>query len=383
MRNSDVMKKLQKLAGAVVESYDPYAHILQFPSPSVNFTFGNTHGLPFGYSAVLYGPQKGGKSILTNMAIGQLHLDDPDAIAVKFNTEMRERVQLTPEMKKACSIDESRYMPFETNQPAEIFDTIQKEINSLCQEGAKIKLIVIDSLQSIMGRRMGAAETIDQALIGDHAQTIQDGLKRIQPTIRRNNIALLLVSQVRAEMDPTEQMRGNKVKMAASFGTKHFAEYFMFVEPNLTSAAGKDVEGKELVNSEVSAGIGVSDGSKAAKGEQTGHKIRVTMKESSCGPKGRVGQFTFDYKRGIVNIWEEVFLLAMARNVIENVKGNTWAFDKYQWTGGKPAVISAIKEDPALAAAIVRELKKRDLAGAFTAEDAADLSALLRRESEE
>jgi hypothetical protein len=383
MNAAQTMKALQKLAGAVTDKYDPYAHVLQCSSPSVNFTFGNTHGLPFGYSLVLYGIQKGGKSLLSNMFAGQLHADDPDAVVVKYNTEMRERIQLTPKMKQAFGIDDNRYMPFETNEPKEVFDAIQTDVNALCQDGAKIKLIIIDSINSIMGRRMGDAKSVEQNLIGDHAQTIQDGLKRIQTTIRRNGIAVILIAQARAEMDIAEQMKGNKIKMAASFGVKHFGEYFMLVEQNSTAAAQKDLDGKDLTNTGVAAGIGVSNGSKAAKGEQTGHKIRATMKDSSCGPKGRVAQFTLDYNRGLINIHEEVFLLAMARNVIVNEKGNTWVMGNRKWTGGKPSIIDAIKGDTSLQTDIIKELRKRDLAGMFTSEDQADLQAMLQREAVE
>ena len=377
MNVTNTMKALQKLAGAVQDTGNPFSLGVQSPSPSVNFCFGNTHLLPFGYSVVLYGPQKGGKSLLANSMIGQLHRDDPEAIAVKFDAEFREKIQLTPQMKKLFGIDDSRYQPYETNSPKEIFDTIDTDIDALCGDGAKIKLIVIDSINSIIGRRMGDSKSVEDYLIGDQAQTIQDGLKRILKTIRRHNIAVILISQVRAEMDQTEIRRGNSQRMAASFGVKHFAEYFLFVEPNLNAAARKDAFGNDLIDSSVSAGIGVSDGSKAAKGEQTAHKIRVTMKDSSCGPKGRVGQFTLDYKHGIVNLHEEVFELAIARNVITNEKGNTWAFKDVKWTGGKPSVLDALKGDEKLQVAIVQELKRRDLAGSFSSADEADLKAML------
>ena len=77
----DWMKALNKLEGAVEKSYNPFAYVLRSPSPSVNFTFGNSHGLPFGYTLILYGPPAGGKSLLSNAFIGQLHKDDPEAIA--------------------------------------------------------------------------------------------------------------------------------------------------------------------------------------------------------------------------------------------------------------------------------------------------------------
>ena len=60
--------KLGKMTDVVLERKDVFAHTIKTPSPSVNFIFGRTHGLPMGYSCVLYGPPKGGKSVLSHIA---------------------------------------------------------------------------------------------------------------------------------------------------------------------------------------------------------------------------------------------------------------------------------------------------------------------------
>jgi hypothetical protein len=82
------------------------------------------------------------------------------------------------------------------------------------------------------------ADSVMVQQIGDEAKTLQDGFKRILAVQRKYKIAVVLTSHVRAEMDQAEQMRGNKVRMGASFGVQHYGEYFMFVEPN------KSKEGK-------------------------------------------------------------------------------------------------------------------------------------------
>lgn len=348
------MAALNKLDGAVTEEYNPFAHVVRFPSPSVNFTFGKSHGLPLGYSMVMYGPPKGGKSVLCNAMIGQLHMDDPDAIAIKINSEMREMGQLSPEQAKMWGIDRNRYVAYDVNQPDQIFDRIENDIAAMCQEGAPIKLIIIDSITAIQGRRAMNADTIMTQQIGDLAVTLQDGLKRILPVQRKYKIALVLTAHVRAEMDQAEQMRGNKVKMAAAFGVQHHAEYFMMVEPNKSKAGRQDLEGKNLEDEE---NTDLMD-----KAERTGHKIRVCMKDSSMGPKNRTGEFTLDYDRGIVNTHEEVFLLGVNRNIIQKPNNLTYTLGDKKWTG-KPAMLDALKADPELRQMVIGELKRRDLAG--------------------
>jgi len=59
------------------------------PSPSLGYVFAKTHGLPKGFTVTLFGPPGGGKSLISAAITGQLHKDDPESLAVKFNTEMR------------------------------------------------------------------------------------------------------------------------------------------------------------------------------------------------------------------------------------------------------------------------------------------------------
>lgn len=354
------LAQLQKLDGAVMHEYDPYASVVQHPSPSMNFIYGNTWGLPLGCGGVLYGPPKGGKTVILNHTTAQIHKDYPDGIVIKFDTEQREQFQLTPNHMKKIGIDPSRYIGYSVNSPAQVFDRIEKDIAALCDEGMPVKAIYIDSVNGIVGRRMGNAESIDKVQIGDLAQTLQDGFKRILSVQRKYRIAVIATCQVRAELDQTEIMRGNKFKMAISYGTKHWAEYFTFVEPLLNKDAKSDLLGNAFVNENVT--------DLADKGEKTGHKIRVTMKDSSVGPKGRVGVFTLDYERGFINTHEEAFLLGVGRNVIDRPNNRTYTFNGKQWTS-KEAMIEALK-DPELAAAVIAECRRRDVAGLFADADA-------------
>jgi RecA/RadA recombinase len=356
MAKKNYMAALQKMEGAVTASLNPHAEVIRTPSPSVNFIFGNGHGLPLGFTGVLFGPPKGGKTVICNAAIGQLHRDDPDAIAIKFDTELRELGQMTPEQRAIWGVDPDRYISYSVNSPDLIFDRIEKEIAALCQEGMPLKLVVIDSITGIQGRRAMNAETIMTQQIGDLALTLQEGFKRILPVQRKYKFAVLLTAHVRAEMDMAEQMRGNKFKMAASFGVQHYAEYFIGVEP------WKSKEGKQTLLGEKLEDDSITDVRDNA--EQTGHKIRVIMKDSSLGPKNRAGVFTLDYNKGIINTHEEVFLLGVNRNVIEKPNNMSFVFGDKKWVG-KQAMLEAIQTNPELYEAILREVRTRDVAGRF------------------
>src|ERR1700677_1559456 len=107
----DWMKKLQEQEGAVAKDIDIWrsGNTINMPSPSLGYIWGNkTHGLPRGFSCILWGSPGGGKSLIASAIAGQLHQDDPEAWVLKFSTEMREAAQVTPDLKRILGIDDSR-----------------------------------------------------------------------------------------------------------------------------------------------------------------------------------------------------------------------------------------------------------------------------------
>jgi hypothetical protein len=143
--------------------------------------------------------------------------------------------------------------------------------------------------------------------------------------------------------------------MAAAWATQHFFEYFVYVEPYNNKDGKTDLLGAEFVDN--------SKKDLMEKGEQTGHKIRVRMEDSSVSPKGRTGIFTLNYNGGISNVHEEVYLLGLNRGVIGNEKRGYYDFDGTQWHG-EAAVLEAIKGDMSgLGNAILKKVKLQDIKG--------------------
>lgn len=356
MAKKSWLKELRKSEFAIVGDYDPHAHTLNTPSPSFNSIFGNTWGLPQGFTMALFGPPKGGKSVTSNAMIGQLHRDDPDAIAVKYDTELRERGQLTPAQKAIWGIDPERYQCYGNNEAAWIFDDIEHRLAGLCQEGMPLKLVIIDSITGTRGRNDMNRDSVNDQLRADQAQTVQEGLKRILMVQRQHNFGLILCTHVRAEQDPNEIKKGNKYSMPGGWAMKHHAEYFVFVERLRIKDSNKDLLGNEFTTSAVKDAAG--------NDEVTGHKIRATMKDNSFGCEGRQAIFTFDHKKGIVSQHEEAFLLGVGRGVIERPNQGWYAFGNKKWNG-KPATLAAMKGDPDLCKAIVSQVRQADIDGKY------------------
>lgn len=373
MAKAGKLSKLFELSGANRGDSDPFETGIRITrSPSVGFAFGNTHILPSGFTLLCYGPNKGGKSLLAYDTVAALHEDDPTAFAIKWDTEFREKLQLTPKRAKMYGIDRSRYCCWSTNKADEIFDRFETDVVAAIQKGDNVRLAIIDSTSSIIGRRAAETESVNDYTIGDHAQTLQIGLQRILPVIRQHNIALILITHVRAEMDQTQVKRGKTIKAQAGWAVKHFAEYFALVERDETKAGRTDEHGNEMVNDSVSD-------VRQTVGEQTGHKIRFTITASSAGPAGRMGAFTYDYSKGISNVHEEIFLLAKARNVI-TTKGSHYylgSSDGGEKLGtSKDATLDRLEKDVVLQKTIMDELKRRDLSGEWSADEDLDDSVL-------
>jgi hypothetical protein len=180
--------------------------------------------------------------------------------------------------------------------------------------------------------------------IGDEAATLQAGLKMIMPVYRKHKIHLIMTVQVRDEMDPLQKMRGNDTKMAASWYLKHAAEYYVNIERDDTKNGKSDLLDNNYLET---MGSSINDPKKM---EISGHRIRFQMKKSSVHAPGRSGALTFDYRKGIINTHEEVFLLGTTRGVIQN---DSWRV--------MPAMLEAIKNSQELYDNILKDVKEIDI----------------------
>lgn len=306
----------------------------------------------------MWGSSKGGKSVSVNAMIGQLHQDDPDAVVIKFNTEGREKHQLTALQRKIWGIDTKRLLSYQTNDPEEIFDFIEHKIPELLAAGVKVVAVVIDSITDIQGRRAMNADSVSVMQRGDEASTLQDGLKRIKMIFKRNDLIGIFVAQARAEQDPIEVMRGKKDKMAGANYLKHFAEYFIHIQADETKDAKTDLLGNKFESNLKD----IHDNN-----EKIAHKIKFKMQDSTLGPKGRVGEFTLHYYKGIINTHEEVFQLAINRNLVDRPNNRSYIVSDFPEKGtnskygSKEDFLTAIRDNSQLYQDLLRKLREQDI----------------------
>ena len=345
--------KLRKLEDAVISRCDVWApgNLIKSSSPGVNWLWGKSHGIPLGYTTLAWGEQKAGKSVLFYDLAGQVHNKWPDALVIKFDTEFRDDGQLDEEHAKAYGIDLDRFITYQTNSPVGVFDKIKNDVSTLLQEGADVKLIGIDSISMLMGRRTAEQESVGDFQIGDHAITLQIGLQSIKSILFKNKIHLYLTAHARDEMDKFEIMRGNKKKPAAANAVKHLCEFIVNVERNVTKTGGQDELEQKLVDE---SKLDMSDDA-----ERTGHKIRFWMQGNTLGPANRVAEATFDYQKGFVNQHEELFRLGKNWGVIGRISSVIYKIGNEEFRG-KPATLQAIASRKDLQQIIMAGLLERE-----------------------
>jgi len=342
-------KQLDQLEGYVDPKYDAYApeNCMYTPSPSVNFIFNNkSHGIPKGSAVLLYGDQKSGKTFFINSMLEKMCKDDPEAMALFYNTEMRTSYQ----SGLFKGIDRDRVKYYDTNRPEEIFDKIEQDILPMLQEGMPIKYIVIDSLSSMAGTKsMKDGQSVNDHLMGDEALTLKKGLKKLLPITRRRGIILISTVHMVANFDAGSH--GPKTKANTTSATRHGYDYFVAIKRANAAEDKQDLAGQKYEDESIRDSRGNKDA--------TGHKIQVKMDQSSFGGAGRVGLITLSYEHGIINIEEEIFELCKGCGIIENLGAGGYMLygEKVR---GKAEVAKRIKESPELQAKLLADLKALD-----------------------
>jgi len=311
----------------------------QTKSPALNYLFGKDFGLKAGYTAMVYGPPKSGKSLLSFAYAGYLHQTDPEAIVLHFDTEFRDNTH----WYKAFGIDSERFITYQTNEPTEIFDYIANDVKSMLQDGAKIKMIIVDSLAAIKYPKEANKELSTNHVMGDAGAYLPGAMKMILPVIRQFKIAAILCQHIRDNFDPN-MAKYKPYNVPGGKGLKHFVEYWILVEK---------------INNKDSRTFDSDKKDGAGNAIQTGHKIRVKMEESSLSPQNRAVEVDFSYTKGLVNEHEEVADLAVGMGIIE-MAGAWVQYNGKKWQGISNFAL-ALKDDPELQKNLIAKIRENDL----------------------
>lgn len=312
----------------------------QAESPALNYLFGKDFGMKAGYTAMVYGPPKSGKSLLSFAYAGHLHQIDPEAIVLHFDTEFRDNME---HWQKAFGIDPERFISYQTNEPVDIFDYIATTVKTMLQGGAKIKMVIVDSLAAIKYPKEATKEQSTDHVMGDAGAYLPGAMKMILPVIRQFKIALILCQHIRDNFDPN-MAKYRPYNVPGGKGLKHFVEYWILVEK---------------INNKDSRTFDSDKKDGAGNAIQIGHKIRVKMEESSMSPQNRAVEVDLSYTHGLINQHQEVADLAVGMGIVE--MAGAWVnYDGKKWQG-TANFAEALKNDPELKKLLISKIRENDI----------------------
>ena len=328
--------------GLLDRNYNMYEDIIDTNCPSVNWIFGKNHGLPKACSMVIYGHEKAGKSLIANDFIAKLHTSDPNAFVLRYDSEFRSGMFYHSQINQKAGIDMERVILLDGSNPIEIFDSIEKDLAVMQEKtGNAIKLVIIDSINAVQGRRALNQESVEGQQIGDEALTITTGLKRITPVIKRFRVPLIVTAHIRDELDQNKLRQRITVRLPIPHAAKHMFEYFVYVERD------NDKDSKDFSETEKDL---------RDKAIQTGHRIWVKMAERSDGAPGRTGQVYLDYKKGLCKFGEEAANLGCATGVVKRPNNRTYEYNGLSWNGWQNFV-DALELDTTLREQLIKDIK--------------------------
>lgn len=340
-------KALMELDGAVDKTLDPYReeNIIRTKSPSLNWIFANPgQGAPRNSSMVFYGKNKSGKSLISSLFVQETLERDPEAICISFNTESRGALQTG----SLFGIDPNRYITYDGNNPVDIFDRVEKEIFPMIDEGMPLKILIIDSIQGIRGIKSLNADSVGDHLIGDEALTIKNGFKRIAAGLKSRNVHFCCTSHMSANIGAMGH--APKDKPALSWFAKHLFEYFIEVSRNGGAEGKVDILGNKFEGDTKDA---------KDKKEVTGHRIFVKMAENSLGTSGRSGELTIDYKKGLINIEDEIVELAINTKTVERPNNRTYIVDGQEFSS-KEKFVLGVRDSKELQDILLKKIATKD-----------------------
>lgn len=341
MSTNKWMAKLAKDVGKLATDVpSPTDHVTKLPSPSMNWVVGNG-GITKGKALCLFGPESGGKSLLMQLVLIQMMIDDPEGFCILFDAEY----SFNPDWFKkliasqgVSDVDQvaSRLIVRQTNDPLKIFDYIEGEMQEMVQDGCPVIGLAIDSVKSIRYPKDIKDKSTKMVMGGGGASYLGSALKGVLPVIRENNITTVLVQQVYEEMDEYKKM-SNPYIVPDGRALKHFCDYMLEVT-RIDTKAGRIEEGKNMYGG----------------AQQVGHIVRVRGKKNRVGAPFRAGQFALSYTGGIVNVAEEIFELAKSLGVVYHpvnpdtgkINNQYWKFGNYDQIRGEANTLEWVKENP-------------------------------------
>jgi len=282
-------------------------------------------GIPRGHITEISGPEGSGKTVTSLTTIAECQSQGGLAAFIDAEHALSQ---------KFASFLGVRYDELLLSRPGSA-DEAFTIVDTLIETGV-VDIIVFDSVAGSITQRELDGE-IGKDLYAPLARLLTPTLKRITPKLSKTNTALILINQVRDNME--------------------------LYGPSETTPGGRALKHHSSVRLRVKvAGDAKTD---PVLGKQVGHKMQVRVIKNKINEPFNTAEFDLYYiensfgKRGI-DLKSEIFALAKTRGIIDVAGSYTYWHrgtpDQKRWQG-QAELIAEIQENEAFSSILLEEIK--------------------------
>lgn len=247
-------------------------------------------GLPVGRMVELYGEEGSGKSLISLVSIAEMQKNGGRCLF--FDVESA----YDPGWAHKLGVQTDKLMVSDANVAEDVFKIVETYA-----ESKLVDLIVIDSIANLINLDIKSAE-LGAARFGGIAGVLARILPRVHKTLKRNNVNLILINQVRETME----MYGPKLRTPGGRNLKHL--FHTRIKCNKANASQRLKDGDTV----------------------TGVETSVQVTKHRGGANYTTATFRIDYKKGLDRVYDIVSYLLANNHITRSGAFYTYGGKKYQ-----------------------------------------------------
>ena len=308
------ISKIDKLLKDINKTYGEGAALKLGDAPEYNiesFSTGslaldialNVGGFPRGRITEVYGPESSGKTTLAIHAIADAQKKGHTALFIDAEHAF------DPHYARNLGVDTDNLIFSQPDSGEQALEIAQKFVDS-----GEIGIVVVDSVAALTPQSEIDGEMGDNA-VGKQAKLMAQAMRKLTPSIRRNNCAAIFINQLRE-------------KIGVMYGSPE------------TTPGGKSLKFYASVRLDIRR-----IGSIKEKEEIVGNRTRVKIVKSKVGSPFKKVEFDIMYGKGISKLGE-VIDLGVEAGLIK--KSGSWysSADDVKLGQGKNNVLAFFEDNP-------------------------------------
>jgi recombination protein RecA len=293
-------------------------------------------GLPKGKLIQYYGPPASGKSLFAMLAIRQAQKDDPKAIQIFIDAEQTFNVQWASQLGLNISrigliqgetaaygqklFEKILGVPKEDKKHKYVGKSKPGLLDKIADGTMNVNMIVLDSLGAIIPPGIDVA-SVGQITMGKMAKFLTETFAKLSVEVNKANVPFIVINHVRAGMDPYGP---DHTFSGGNAYAHHLSANVYFESVNRKDSNITDDNGNKI-----------------------GGVIRAVVEKSKFGPHPRRCEFNVDFRRGVIDLHEQVAELAISYGIINQLSTVSYEYGDHKWVG-KSKVAASIGEDNSL-----------------------------------